>query len=107
MSSKEYARTILEGDELEKFLSLVDSALRGFSIGSVYFLGSGSNGKTTLLRKMVVDYPHVFGEQIPIYYDEDPNNVTNKIVKVNSMENVPAYNTIIRFTKVGDEVPLY
>jgi len=57
----DYAQTVLDDDNYGKLTAFVDNI---FSLGqpqTIYFYGLGNNGKSTLTRKMMDNYPGTFG----------------------------------------------
>jgi hypothetical protein len=57
----DYAQTILDPVNFLTFTRFVDQLFSLKKIGTVYFYGAGSEGKTTLINKMIDSHPSVFG----------------------------------------------
>lgn len=72
----DYARAVLDNENFDKFTKYVDQVFSLKTFGTVYFYGTGGNGKSTLVRKMINSYPTIFGGpdaknvHVKIYEDE-------------------------------------
>lgn len=57
----EQAEEVLDGNNYSKFSAFVDQVFCRKNIGTLYFYGTGSNGKTALARAMIEQYQSTFG----------------------------------------------
>lgn len=56
----EYASTLLDKENLTKLEMFVDKIYSCRKGERLYFYGTGANGKTTLVNKMIAGYPSLF-----------------------------------------------
>lgn len=72
----DYAESVLDDENFMKFTDYVDQAFSLKKFGTIYFYGTGGNGKTTLINKMLDNYPAVFGKgsnsRVKVYEDGSP-----------------------------------
>lgn len=75
----DYAESILDKENFEKFSKYINMAFSLKKFGTIYFYGTGSNGKSTLVNKMNDSYPVMFGRTgnvgVSIYDDGDTDTV--------------------------------
>jgi hypothetical protein len=76
----EYAKDVLEPAEFDKLKAFVDDVFSGCQNRTIYFYGTGSNGKSTLLKKLESDYPDTFSasrevrSRARLYHENHPES---------------------------------